>query len=412
MPTKLTPVFVDKLKKGTKFDALATGLGLRVLGSGKKVWIFQTIFPGYSVQARRTIGPYPGISLADARKEAERWRALVKRGVDPKDAIADELKAIDAKRRAEALKNSNTFGSFAEKYIAGRTNKRARMDDLEIRRLLIPAWCDKPIAEIAPRDVRELINKIKVKPFNARTAWGHAVLIFKQAVFEEVIPVSPCASLDRRMLFKGVKLEHRQRMLTDDEIFALWHAAEKEEAGAFYKLLLLTGVRAGELAGAAWSEINLKARRWVIPRERFKSDSEHIVPLTDAAIEILESLPRAANSDGLFMVNCRTVEVKARLDAGMLKILKDRADGPVKLPGWVAHDTRRTVRSNLSALEVPEHVAEMVIGHGRKGLARVYDQHRYEPQIRQALEAWADRVSVIVGLTPAPRTNVITLNRK
>jgi integrase len=393
----------DKTVAGTRHslrDTDVTGLVLKVTEAGKRIFCLHTVFPGTKFQAMRTLGRYPELSLAGAREKAIKWRGLIAQDIDPSDAEEKE-------RRDRAIVRGNTFGIFAEKYIAARTNKRAEMDGKEIRRLLLPAWENTPIANITPRDVRELINKLKVKPHNARHGWQHMVLIFKQAVFEELIPVSPCASLDRRLLFRGVKLNHRERVLNADEIHALWHAAEKEAAGPFYKLLLLTGVRADELGSAVWSEFNLKARRWVIPRERFKSDSEHVVPLTDTAIEILESLPRAAKSEKIWLINPRTVNVKTRIDKSMAEILK------AKLPGWQAHDLRRVIRSNMSAMEIPDHVAEMVIGHGRRGLARVYDQHKYEPQVRQALEKWAERLLTIVGLTPTPTAeNVVRLVRK
>jgi integrase len=63
----------------------------------------------------------------------------------------------------------------------------------------------------------------------------------------------------------------------------------------------------------------------------------------------------------------------------------------------VIHDLRRTVRTRLSELRVPEHVAELVIGHARKGLARIYDQHRYADEMREALQAWAVRLRAIVA---------------
>jgi integrase len=69
----------------------------------------------------------------------------------------------------------------------------------------------------------------------------------------------------------------------------------------------------------------------------------------------------------------------------------------VKLLPFVNHDLRRVVRSNLSALEVADHVAELVLGHAKRGLQRVYDQHRYGKQIRVALELWAGRLREIVS---------------
>ena len=73
---------------------------------------------------------------------------------------------------------------------------------------------------------------------------------------------------------------------------------------------------------------------------------------------------------------------------------------------WVVHDIRRTVRTRLASLRVSDLVAEMVIGHGRKGIQRVYDQHTYEPEMREALELWAARLRDIV--TPPPENVVQT----
>jgi hypothetical protein len=63
---------------------------------------------------------------------------------------------------------------------------------------------------------------------------------------------------------------------------------------------------------------------------------------------------------------------------------------------WVVHDIRRTVRTRLSSLRVPDRVAELVIGHGGKGLQRVYDQHSYESEMREALELWASLLKDVI----------------
>ena len=79
------------------------------------------------------------------------------------------------------------------------------------------------------------------------------------------------------------------------------------------------------------------------------------------------------------------------------------------MPPFVLHDLRRTVRTRLASLRVSDLVAEMIIGHGRRGLQRVYDQHSYEPEMREALELWAARLMSIV--TPPPE-NVVALKTK
>ena len=70
--------------------------------------------------------------------------------------------------------------------------------------------------------------------------------------------------------------------------------------GPMYQMLLLTGQRRGEVAGARWSEFDLAAKTWTVPPERFKSNSVHVVPLTDDVLALLATLPRWPNCDALF----------------------------------------------------------------------------------------------------------------
>jgi integrase len=384
---------------------------------------------------------------------------MVKRGVDPVDEEKKEREAVEAARLAELAAREHTFRAVAERYIAGRTSKRrAKQDAQEIYRLLMPAWGDRPINEIMPDDVLNLIERTaKRSPYDARNCWGHAVGIFKTAVHgwpvvdEETgrevrvrpLAVSPMASLDRKRAFENVDLRHRDRVLSDDEVLAFWRGSGRlgYPYGPWYQLLLLTGVRVSELKGACWSEFHPELRRalrdaraedrevdwsampvehkvWTVPAERFKSEVDHIVPLQDDALAIIAALPVWDKGDYLFSTTDGRKAVngfskaKGRLDREMLKSLRalarsrgeDREAWRVlKLREWVNHDLRRVVRSNLSALNIADHVAEMCLGHGRTGLQRVYDQHRYLDEIRSAMEAWAKRLRRLTGWAPEPQ---------
>lgn len=437
MPQKLTDKFCEKTtKRGVTWDAVATGLGLKVLRSGKRVWLLQARRPGRDYQSKLSLGEYPGTSLAEARQKAEAWRALVLKGIDPKEAEADERRKLEAARRTEAVKRENTFGAFAERWIAGRTNRHRKADAADVRRMLIPAWQNTPLHELTPRDVRELFAKlVRRSPHDARSAWGHASQIFKLAVHEELVGASPMASLDKKLVFAGVNLAPRQRVLDDVELFALWRGVGRlgYPAGPFYRLLLLTGCRKTEIGKARPNELHPELRRLIreakaqgrgvnwstvpsavkvltVPRERFKSDSEHRVQLSDDALRVIEDLPLSGKY--LFCVNDETPvwmgnKFKDRLDVRMLRTLRalarQRGDDPatVKLPDWVNHDLRRVVKSNMGALKVPDQISELVLGHGKKGLRRIYDQHEYADEIREALESWAERLRGIVAPRPA-----------
>jgi integrase len=158
---------------------------------------------------------------------------------------------------------------------------------------------------------------------------------------------------------------------------------------------MLTGQRKSEVAEAQWSEFDLAKREWSIPPERMKMDAAHLVPLTDDAVKVLESLPRFRSGEHLFSTTYGKLPVngfskaKARLDKLLVKQLG-------KVPRFVFHDIRRTVRTHLSALPIPDLVRELVIAHSKPGLHKVYDQHAYAAEKRHALELWAARLRSMV----------------
>jgi integrase len=166
-------------------------------------------------------------------------------------------------------------------------------------------------------------------------------------------------------------------------------------------MLLLTGARHREVSEAPWSEMNLGKAIWTIDQARFKSNAEHVVPLTDDALALLNGLPRFRRGDHVFSTTFGekpTVisdKIKNQIDRRMTEILGR------ELRPWKVHDLRRTARSHLSALKIPDHICEMVLGHGRTGIARVYDRHRYQDELREALMRWAARLRSIVEPAPA-----------
>jgi integrase len=272
-------------------------------------------------------------------------------------------------------------------------------------------WGDRAIAEIRREDVVNVIDAIarRPAPYLAHVVLGHIRSLFNWVINRGTygLEASPCDRLKPGALI-GAK-QPRQRILSDAEIAALWRASGTigYPYGPLYRMLLLTGARKSEVSDARWREFDRKKEIWTVPAERFKSNATHFVPLSDQAVSVLESLPRFTQGDHLFSTTFGEKPVggfskgKARLDALMKEQL-----GTV--PPWVIHDIRRTVRTRLASLRVPDMVAEMVIGHGRKGIQRVYDQHSYENEMREALELWAARLRDIA--TPPPE-NVVSLKR-
>src|SRR5262249_28337902 len=124
--------------------------------------------------------------------------------------------------------------------------------------------------------------------------------LFGFALERDLIEQNPCDRIKRRHTI-GQK-RHRERVLSDDELRALWRASGRlpYPFGPLYRLLVLTGTRLNEAAGARWREFDLERKTWTIPAERFKAGQQHRVPLTDEVIALLRTLPRFRRGDHLF----------------------------------------------------------------------------------------------------------------
>jgi integrase len=207
----------------------------------------------------------------------------------------------------------------------------------------------------------------------------------------------------------------RDRTLSDDEIRWFWSACETIgwPFGPLAKLLLLTAQRRDEVGGIEWLEIDLDKRVWLIPRHRAKNDRAHEVHLSDAAAEVLRTLPRIGNGP-VFVTNGHPVSGfswgKNRIDAAMLDAKRDELGHEANaIPHWILHDLRRSAATGMARLNIAPHVVDKVLNHVSgtiRGVAAVYNRFEYIDERRGALEAWGRYVTALV--TPAP-ANVLAL---
>ena len=300
---RLTDRKLQALKrKGKRYDVMDTdvpGFGVRVSEIGQKTFILIARYPGSPNPTRRALGEYPALSLQKARERARDWREQIQKGLDPK---AEE----DRLRRTELRKQQTTFASVAEDYIERHVKgqRKAKDTEREIRKELIEHWDSRPVASITREDMVGLIESIarRPAPYTAHIVMGHARSLFNWAINRGTygLETSPCDRVKPSTLI-GAK-QPRQRVLSDAELAALWNGSETlgYPFGPLYKLLLLTGARKNEMAGARWREIDLKKKLWTVPPERFKSNASHLVPLSDSAVAIIEALPRFTKGDHLF----------------------------------------------------------------------------------------------------------------
>jgi integrase len=188
----------------------------------------------------------------------------------------------------------------------------------------------------------------------------------------------------------------RDRILSDDELRAVWIAAKtmNNGLGPFVHFVLLTACPRNEAAHMRRSEVSGDV--WTIPAKRNKSKKDHVVPLAKAAQAILDALPIINDSDLVFTHNGK------RPIAGFTRF-KARHDALSGVTGWTFHNLRRTAQSLLSRCGVNADIAERCLGHVIAGVRGVYDRHSFLEEKRAPFEALAAEIERIIN----PQENVI-----
>jgi integrase len=397
MGVKLTKRVVEAAEPAADdqhlWDAEVKGFGLKVTPAGRKVFVFQYRMGGRGANTERyTIGEYRSpYTVEGARGEAVRLLAEVKAGRNPAEAKR-------AERRSEPNR-ARLFGELAAEFIErhAKPNTRDwRKTEYLLRRDALPFWATRPVREITRQDVIELIDRVADRGarIHANRVLAAVRVLFNWALSRGVIEASPAAGVKA----PGAETA-RERVLSDDELRAVWRAAEAtpHPFGPFFKLLILTAQRRDEVAGMRWSEIDEARALWTIPGERAKNGRAHEVPLAAPALGILGSIPRVEGSDLVFSTNGRTPisgfsKAKLRLDHASGVGLTERDE-------WRLHDIRRSVTTFLAEMGVAPHVVDKLLNHvsgSIRGVAAVYNRHGYTDERRRALDAWANRLAAIV----------------
>ncbi len=407
MAKELTAIAIERIKPGPVRreipDGRMAGLYFIVQPSGKQSWAFRYRYNGKS--RKLTLGPFPALSIAEARKRAVEAAVAVADGGDPG---AEKVTA----RRAGEIPPNDLLEHVAQQFIRHYAKRHLRPRTVqELERLLekeiVGPWGGRRLSEIGKSDIHELLDGIveRGSPVVANRTLSWFRRLCSWAVERGILTANPCTSI------KAPAAETaRDRVLSDDEIAAVWRAAcELEQPyDAFIKLLLLTGARRGEIAGMRWQEIDLTKKIWVLPKERAKNGRELSLPLPDTIADILSGTRRGDGpADFVFTINGRNPianfhKIKNQFD--------DRL--PEDMPPWTFHDLRRSFASGCARLGVAVHVVEAALNHGSgsiKGVAAVYNRYSYSTEMRHALELWSRHVASIVSGEPAE--NVVELSR-
>jgi integrase len=373
------------------FDERLTGFALRASQGGRKSWIVTYRHAGRF--RRLTIGPYPRLSLADARREASKALHAATQGRDP----AEEKQVV-------CLEES--FDELAHEYLEkhAKVHKRSwAEDDRILKRELLPRWRRVKAKSITRRHVRRILDGIMERgsPIQANRTLALVRKIFNFGMQRDMVEVNPCHGLTR----PGQERQ-RDRVLSPDEMRKFWKAldAVTPARAAIFKLLLLTAQRVGEVLTIRRADLDLAGRWWTIPAERSKNGLAHRVPLSKQALAILQTMLKDTG-------DCRWVFPSADGNGPVTTLQKAvrRIRRDTKMD-FRPHDLRRTAASHMTGVGINRLTVAKILNHAEREVTAVYDRHSYDQEKRQALEAWGARLEKIVTGTQRS-TKVVPLRR-
>ena len=328
-----TDLSIRSLKEGSYYDDKTPGFGIRV-GKHRKTWHIVK----QPNRTKVTLGFYPDLSLADARR-----KALVTLGTP----------AINGDTRAPV------FPDTRDAYLAqGKWRPRTRYESTRLLNTYFQ-W-SKPIDKITHKDVADIVEAIP-KPSEAEHAFKCIKSFFNWCV-PRYLKHSPCTGLKPPSRYTP-----RERVLTDDELVRIWNAAGALHTfGLIVRALILTGQRRGEIAQFQQSWINDSTV--IFPATIAKNKREHRLPASPLMLQLLRQLPPRYNGWGT---------PKAKLD---------RLSG---VSAWTLHDLRRTYATNLQRLGVKLEVIERLLNHvsgpTRAGIISTYQRHDVFPEMQEAV---------------------------
>jgi integrase len=368
----LTTASVQKLKPQAKRVEIhdANGLYLVIQPSGKKSWAYRYRVNGKS--RKLTLGGWPGLGVAEARKKAAEAAVEVHHGEDP---------VTERKRQTGSVLNA-VLDEFIRQHVS-----TLRSADEVVRNLnkhVRPRLGMKSIYELKRSDVAHMLTEIAMDsgPVMADRVLAYFGKALNWQSLRDDRFVNPIV---RGMARVKPAERARRRVLDDDELRQLWRAVEKMggQTERYVKALLLTACRRKELAFMRPEEI--VGDLLIIPGERYKNKQEHVVPLVGDVKRLMGGGFRVSNFSGL----------------------KNRIDAELPIAHWTFHDLRRTARSLMSRAGVDVDIAERCLGHTIQGVRGIYDRHSFLEEKRAAFEKLGRLVERIVN----PQTdNVVRLS--
>lgn len=387
---KLTDVAIRQAKAKDKQYKLTDGTGLYLLvGSSGKYWRYDYRFDG----KRKTLsyGVYPVVTLSGAREAHLEAKKLIQRGVDPMAARGEDKRSAlsSFQRVAEQWRNH---------WRVGKTTKH----DVEVWRRLeldvFPSIGNVLVSELTAAQVRDCIKAIEKRGALdiAKRQLQKCNQIMRYAVAHDLAERNPVLDVRPSDILPARKKRNYARIDAKD-LPVLLHDIDNyigsEHTRLALQFMALTFVRTSELIGAKWEELEIDLSRWVIPAERMKMRTPHIVPLSRQALAILEKLKSIAfGRDFLFPSD---TDKPTHMSNNTILYALYRMGYRGRMTG---HGFRGVASTILHEQGWPHEHIELQLAHqDRDETSAAYNHALYLPQRKKMMQAWADYLDAARG---------------
>ena len=377
------------------------GLYLEVMPTGSKLWRMKYRFEGK--ESRISFGPYPTVTLQQARQYRTESREQLAQGINP----TAERKTTQQAQRI----NSVTFEVLAQEwheYNAPRWAESTRGKALlYLDNDINPVIGKRPIKEITRPELVELVRRVENRgAMNAAKKirqWLHQ--IFRFGLAKGVIEYNPATDLD--VVAAPTKATRHHPNIQFTELPELLGKVDSATINALtryaIRLLVLTAVRPSELRLAPWSEFDLEAATWTIPKERMKARRPHVVPLPRQAIQILRDLYEITGGYPLLFTGQNNTE---------RPMSENTVNKALALMGYkgrqTGHGFRHLLSTELNGRGYNSDWIERQLAHGGNDAIRdTYNHANYLEQRRDMMQAWADSIDAV-----CTGANVVSIKRK
>lgn len=379
---------IKSLKPGDKPTKHFDGGGLYLLlTESSKGWRFKYRFA--DKEKLISLGNYPEVTLADARKERERLRELVAKGIDPS-------LARKAEKQQEAERRLNTFRNLATEWHGAQSQLATKTLDMTWRRLeldVFPAIGNTPVSELTPR----LILVGVLRPMEKR---GIVELAHRtRAIISRILRYGvSCGCIERdftadlRGALPAYERKHLAALIEPKQVGALLRALDGFDGSMVVKAALrlhpLVATRPGELRHMEWSEVDLDNGIWDIPARKMKMKNLHCVPLSRQAVAILNSVHEITGNGRYVFPSLRSTAKPISdntLNAALRRIGYSTEE--MTSHGWRA--VFRTLADEVLKQRVD--LIEAQLSHQvRDPLGRAYNRTSFLPDRCELMQVWAD----------------------